>query len=360
MALLIRQVNSRKALELIRKRRTVLRQPILVAIGLFVVCSSAATHAQGGTGSISGTVVDERGASVSGAQVNVSPIGFAQESLVRYVETDSEGYFSIDRLIWGTYKVFAMKPASDYPNIAFSFYGNNSFPEATITPAAPSAKVRIRLGPKAGILSGSVRDADTGAPVNAGFKLIRAASPNDWLSTSEPSSYRVLVPPATDVLIQVSAPGYKTWTPSGPLRLQSGKEMYLDIPLQPSRNLNLPSSEFLIPDGYVGWLEVECNVKTAPATAIQNNIQIFKFTGNRILVTSSGIPAEASEKRYLYYTKAGATRDVLTDYRGGNGMVWGAAYGFEHGVMSEFHFFVGTEEKYKVQGYRGLVVERRP
>jgi hypothetical protein len=61
-------------------------------------------------GAISGTVVDENKAPVVKAEVNADPINNRpRSSLVRYVETDSNGHFLIDRLRLGKYKVFAKK-----------------------------------------------------------------------------------------------------------------------------------------------------------------------------------------------------------------------------------------------------------
>jgi hypothetical protein len=53
--------------------------------------------------------------------------------------------------------------------------------------------------------------------------------------------YRVLLPPNTDILIEVSAPDYKTFYYGGtsdslqrsPIRLESGQEPKLDIRLDP-------------------------------------------------------------------------------------------------------------------------------
>jgi hypothetical protein len=322
---------------------------------ILVAACAIQGYAQRLTGTVCGTAVDQRGIPVSGVIVGVVPLGHPLSYEAPFATTDARGYFSLGRLQWGTYRVFAMKPGAGYPNTNYSsFYGNGQSRQVTIAPTAPTAKTIVHLGPKAGVLAGSVEDADTGAPVNANFKLTLAASPGDWLSTSQSSAYRVLLPQGRRVLIQVSAPGYETWGPLGPLRLKSGEEKDLDIHLEPSRNPNLPTSEFLIPDGYVGWVLVDCNVKNTSPTPVVNGARQFKLPERTVLLTSSDIPAEASPKRYLYYTKTGSTKDTLTDYRHGHGMVWGAAYGTVHGVLSEFHFFVGTESEYKKQGYRGL------
>ena len=110
------------------------------------------------------------------------------------------------------YKLFAMKETQGYPNTAFAFYRNNIFPVVSLTPTVPAADVLLRVGPPVGVLSGRIRDATTGREVVPdAFVLRRASDPDNWVSLSQPSEYRVLVPPDVDVLLEVSVPGYKTW-----------------------------------------------------------------------------------------------------------------------------------------------------
>lgn len=307
-------------------------------------------------GAISGTVVDENSAPVVKAQVNADPMdGRPTGSLVRYVETDSNGHFLIDRLEWGKYRVFAKKEDAGYPDMGWSFYSNDVFPIVAITPTAPVAELRIQLGPKGALLTGSITNAITGAPVNAGFKLISAATPNNWVSISVAPDYRVLLPASADVLLQVSAPGYQTWYYGGPydlsrrspLRLESGSQMHLDIPLVRVHDKNLRPSKFLVPEGYVGWLRLEYMIEDAPPVPVENEMKVFKFPKAGLLNTSSPGPEEAAENEYFYYAEDGAVHEISTEYRDGKGMVWGEYQGSRGGVMSLFGFFVGSEEQYK-------------
>jgi hypothetical protein len=269
-------------------------------------------------------------------------------------ETDAEGHFSIAGLPWGRYRIFTKKEIAGYPNMAFSFYSNDLFSEATITSTVPSADVQIQLGPKGGVLVGSVTNAGTGAPVNASFKLTRLASPESWLSTSEPPDYRVLLPALADVRVEVSAPGYKTWASSRPINLQPGAEVALNIALEELRDPSAPISEFRIPDGYVGWLRVQYKVEDAAPATIEGNQNIFKFPTNGILATSSCVPQPGGLRHYSYYAENGSIRDVPMGYSRGEGMIWGERSGTSNGIFSEFYFFVGTEAQYKKQGNPGL------
>jgi len=319
----------------------------LLMVAIFGLPLSPIIAAQG-TGAIRGTVVDEKGVTVRNAKVNVRPMsGVPSKSILQYAETDEEGHFLIDHLRPGPYGVFAMKEESGYPDMSASLYSDDVFPTVTITPSSPVAEVRISLGPIAGIVAGSVTDATTGAPLNSDIKLIRAAASNKWLSTSAPPNYRILLPSSTDVRLEVSAPGFKTWTPPSPLRLQPGAELHLDIALEPSHDPNLHPSKFLVPDRYVGWLLLEYNVKDAEPVRIEAGVEVFKFPPTGTLTTSSPGPQRGAEDEYFYYSADGSVREIPTHYRSGNGIIWGQHEGTRNGTLSQFGFFVGSEEQYK-------------
>jgi len=301
------------------------------------------------TGLIRGTAMDENGLPVQEAIIKVDPVAArmsTQHTLVRSVLTDAEGHFSIDHLKWGRYAIYSMKEDSDYPDTSFSFYSTVSSPEATLTPTSPIADVLVRLGPKAGVLVGSVSSAETGAPLNAVFKLVRKSPTNDWFSTSAPSSYRVLLPSSVPVLVEVSAPGYKTWTPLNPLSLEPGAETHIDVLLKRSPDQNLEPSQFLIPNGYVGWLLLVYQSIGSPPVPAINGVKVFKFQQSNILKTSSRGPERGAETTYLYYSDDGSVRNVPMDYRNRRGMIWGEYEGDIDGVTCEFGFFVGSEEEY--------------
>jgi hypothetical protein len=336
------------------------------ALVLFAACLfiTGAGFAQS-QGAISGFIMDEVNTPVVGAKVSADPInGQGLGSLVRSVETDAAGRFVLGKLAWGEYKVFAMKEEADYPDMRWSFYSDDTCPIVKITSAIQTTEVRIRLGPKAGILAGSVTDALTGAPVNVGFKLTRAAAPQKWISTAVAPRYRVLLPSSTDVLLEVSAPGFKTWKFPSPLNLQPGEEMHLDIALEPAHDPSLRPSKFLIPDGYTGWVRLEHDFKDAQPVPVEDGAKIFKFPESGILYTSSAGPERGADDEYVYYSHDGSRHPIVLDYRGGKGTIWGQYQGSRGGVMSLFGFFVGTEEQYKKyqsqSGHPGPIPAEQP
>lgn len=218
-------------------------------IVLLSVCLFVSTSAAQYPGSVRGTVIDQTGAPVTGAQVMVDTFDERPKSkTLRVVETDHSGHFSVSDLELGVYKIFAMKEASGYPNTAFAFYSNHIFSTANLTANTPAIELVLKIGPPAGVIEGLVVDSSTNAPIDATFILRRAASPDNWVSIAQRSKYRILVPSATDITFEVVAPSYKTWYYGGPsdpqarspLRLNSRDETTLNISLERDSELPKP------------------------------------------------------------------------------------------------------------------------
>lgn len=79
----------------------------LFGVFVFFLAAIALAHGQA---VIQGLVVNEDGIPIAEAKVNAEPLdGRPRSTLVRYVETDTQGRFRIDRLEWGKYMVTAKK-----------------------------------------------------------------------------------------------------------------------------------------------------------------------------------------------------------------------------------------------------------
>ena len=92
-----------------------------------------------------------------------------------------------------------------------------------------------------GILSVSVRDAQTAEPVpSAQFRLSRRDKPtSDYLSSIDEDRRFTLALPTRDFVVQVMAPGYRSWeswkdrrrVPTGSILLAAGQSLTLDVAL---------------------------------------------------------------------------------------------------------------------------------
>ncbi|MGD1105339.1 MAG: carboxypeptidase-like regulatory domain-containing protein [Terriglobia bacterium] len=212
---------------------------------LLMACVSAAGGAETG-GTIKGVVVNETGTPVAGAQVLPLRVEVKPSHHVHLPihEADDEGRFSIENLPWGTYTVSADKEDDGYPNASFGVFAdhNHPFPVVTLELASPTAVVTIHLPPKAGaIQSISVVDAVTGMEMNsAAITLRRAAEPTHFVGTSTTMT-PILVPSNTDVSVEITATGYKSWPGKGePIKTAQ-------IKLSPEQGVKLEVK--LAPDG---------------------------------------------------------------------------------------------------------------
>src|SRR5690348_2032848 len=106
-----------------------LRHAVFVAVVAIASVSVASK-----SGSISGTVRDNSGLPVADAEVYALPLTASVHRLVPFSHSDNAGKFAFDQLPSGKYKVFAAKPAADYPPTGFSaFYSNNEIQHQVVT-----------------------------------------------------------------------------------------------------------------------------------------------------------------------------------------------------------------------------------
>jgi len=108
--------------------------------------------------------------------------------------------------------VLAGNESSGYPDPKLAFYSNFDVPTVTLAPAFPNASVTIKLPPKGGVLEiVAVLDAVTKRKIDsASIILRRVSNPTLFISTSATTG-RILIPSLTDVTIEVTAPGYRSW-----------------------------------------------------------------------------------------------------------------------------------------------------
>src|SRR5947209_6866435 len=117
-------------------------------------------------GVISGIVTDEKGDALSDAEVSPEFTGVAvMHALVKTVKTDQNGHYRIDGLAWGPYEVYAGKEAEGYANTTHPLYRSRPVPAITLSPANPIACANVVIGPRAGVLVASVRDAASNVPL---------------------------------------------------------------------------------------------------------------------------------------------------------------------------------------------------
>jgi hypothetical protein len=208
-------------------------------LGAVLLLGSAWAQIQG---TVTGTVIDEMGKPIAKAKVHIAEKGpFAGHRLIQFYETDSAGHFLIGRVPWGTYVVMAGKEDAGYPDTRLAFYSNLAVPTVTLAPDFPTAEVNLKLGPKAGVLEvGPVTDDATGKEIRSAAITLRRAG-NDFFLTTSTTVGRILVPSMTEVVVGITAPGYKPWPPSDQpnekrrILLKPEEVQRLQVSLQPEQ-----------------------------------------------------------------------------------------------------------------------------
>jgi hypothetical protein len=207
-----------------------------VLLACFACVASLATAQN--IGRITGTVLDEHGQVVEDATVCLSvPLEGGSTSSICRVFTD-HGQFQIPEIGFGTYGVFAINEAEGY-----SIENQNPGQKVTVSAANPSPEVTVRLRPGGAVLSGTVRDKTNGKPVKD--LRVQYLDVDGKASGSSPlpsnGEFHVTLPPECDLVVIVSAKGYKGWVYTDPLsptrpvlRLGAGERKRLDIQLEPN------------------------------------------------------------------------------------------------------------------------------
>ncbi|HEY6338112.1 MAG TPA: carboxypeptidase-like regulatory domain-containing protein [Candidatus Sulfotelmatobacter sp.] len=194
---------------------------------------------------ITGTVLDEHGSPVAKAKALITEKGvFAAHRVLQFHETDADGHFRTALVPWGTYIVTVGKEAAGYADTGFGLHCNNAYPTVVLTEDSPTADVTVKLGPKAGVLElEPATDSATGNVIRlAAIRLKCAENPDLFIFTSA-SEGRFLIPPLTDVLIEISAEGYRSWpapgleTTEGRAFLKPEQIHKLQVTLQPEERV---------------------------------------------------------------------------------------------------------------------------
>ena len=156
--------------------------------------------------------------------------------------TDQNGNVQIDNVEMGKVGVHAEVPFGGYWEADTGHLSRMK----TVTFTPKSRHVTLRIGPRPGVLNVALRDKVTGEFVSSAMIHLGTASHEvgsagtAHFEHSESSELRVPIPPTTDVVLEVTATGYKPWVytddamPSlRTLRLESNEQRSLHVELEP-------------------------------------------------------------------------------------------------------------------------------
>jgi hypothetical protein len=190
-------------------------------------------------GRISGVIVNEDGQIDLGAQACLTVHPSSDRTFIdcRF-RVDREGRFTIDHLPFGKYEVFAINEAEGY-----STENQSPGQEVSINADRTSTDLAIHMHSKGAVLSGTIIDKVTGIPIPRAWISFSNIDTSDGGSRLANGQFQVSVPANCDLLVHVTARGYKGWVytdpanPSRPaLRLSKGERKELNIQLEPLPN----------------------------------------------------------------------------------------------------------------------------
>jgi hypothetical protein len=192
-------------------------------------------------GVITGTVLDEHGSPVVRAKVLITEKGvFVVHRVLQFHETDADGHFRIAHVHWGTYIVTAGKEDAGYADTGLGLHCNNAYQIVMLTEDSASADVTLNLGPKAGVLDlEPVTDELIGREIRSAAITLRCADNNDLFITTSTTVGRILVPALANVVVNITAAGYKPWpapdraATEGRITLRPEQTQKLQVSLQP-------------------------------------------------------------------------------------------------------------------------------
>lgn len=198
------------------------------------VCVGVGSAQQAGV--VRGVVVDENDQPIVHAKVHVAEAqAFVGHRIINMVETNSQGEFTLSNVAWGEYVVLAGKENAGYPDTKLAFYSNFAVPKVSVTPANAAPYVKVSLGPKAGKLQiTSVSNAETGDIVHsATLTLRRTDDQRSFITVGIDDGALIPIPSGTDVVYEISASGFKTWTSEEKLHLGPEEIHRVTVHLQP-------------------------------------------------------------------------------------------------------------------------------
>ncbi len=178
-----------------------------------------AAPALAGAAKISGTVVDQNGSPVPNVRLEFWPLDMAWSGGFPLARTDERGHFVKqvdDPYTWngrsyGRWAVYPYQEEAYYPRMT-SFYTTDKARSVHVdlTADGPEVLVEIKLGPKAGAITGRVTDSVTGETLDPEFDLAWASGePSKRMGIRMREPYRILLPANTEGLSKTC-----TWTSS--------------------------------------------------------------------------------------------------------------------------------------------------
>jgi hypothetical protein len=209
-----------------------------------LTCASLLAQDSKRVGIIRGIVLDAADQPVEDANVRANFTG-GFSGIVPSARTDKSGHFVIKHLAWGEWYVTASKERDGYPDESNAFYSGFSSILVAVDLGAdyPEQSVTVHLGVKAGSISGTIADAETGKPVEPCARLQWKDVPSiSWSGYGLlKSNFNLLIPADKDITLMIWAWGYEPWVyrnddGGDALRVHVSDQLKLQVRLTPNHD----------------------------------------------------------------------------------------------------------------------------
>lgn len=177
-----------------------------LAAFLMLTCASLLAQGSQSTGIIRGIVLDATGQPVQDAKVKANFTG-SFSGMVPSAHTDKSGHFVIRHVVFGEWYVTASKEQGGYPDESNAFYSGFGSAPPTVDLSGNNTElfVTVHLGQKAGSISGTIADAESGKPLEPCARLQWKNVPSiSWSGYGLlKSKFYLLVPADTDITLTI-------------------------------------------------------------------------------------------------------------------------------------------------------------
>ena len=214
-------------------------------VSVLLVLSPAAAQPQQPhpNGLIYGVVTTLSGEPAKSLRIRARPLGIGGtggSGGVLETKTNNDGEYRFQKLpLWGTYRVYADDEAAGYSRVSTGPAVGNSLSEVEISPEHPETKCNFSLPAKAGLIEIHLTNRRTAAAISEmTLWLVPLDTPGSALLTmSGRSDCVILVPPDRNLLLHVTAKGFREWDESEgrgrPISVPSESRLTLDVQLDP-------------------------------------------------------------------------------------------------------------------------------
>ncbi len=109
------------------------------------------------------------------------------------------------------------------------------------------------------------------------------------------------------------------------------------------------ANRFLIPHGYIGWVEIKYDEKDAPLLPNDHGMFSYRIPITGLLRTASSLETGWASDEYFYFADDGSLHPLKSTGWGAGGAIWGNEVETQEvsgRSKTALYFFVGPEQRY--------------